>query len=184
MIRVTLSLLLMTTLSLGAAAAQARVLGSVRFAGTTGATRETAHIELNADTNPPSFTGDHPLFDGTLFTAGYAGSEVVATASSDPDFDHVVAMLTNGTNDTICLNLSASPGETWVCDYEHRAFGLEGNDFQGETIDRIVMAIDELSFTQVDLTYDVTIRIESSSVPAAASSWGMLKARAEDPGTD
>lgn len=89
------------------------------------------------------------VFSGLLLTPGDAGSTHVATAASDPNFGFVVAMLTNGVDDTawtvVSDDLATGSASNTALESVRIHGGLSGlliPDLVGHTISSIVLEID------------------------------------------
>lgn len=82
------------------------------------------------------------LFESLLFSTADAGSILVATADTEPDFAAAARLLTNGVPDLVKMGLRLEDGagsSTTVP--EARLSGIQGEDFDGYSIESIQLRL-------------------------------------------
>ena len=122
------------------------------------------------------------LFEDLVFTEGDAGMTFTATSDNDPDFEAIVAQLTNGMIDEVFLNITFPSGDR----LENRTDDSFGDsDFQGREITSIDLVINTLDITSpgndpngdgnwTQVTFDGESAINPATIPEAPSLWGVL----------
>jgi hypothetical protein len=96
------------------------------------------------------------LFENRLFTEADIGVTFAADSSSDPDFAHIVSILTNGVDDQQMNFALLTPEGTGLVDSALQSdffTGLDprlGPDLFGYTVTRITFTIDRLRFLPTD----------------------------------
>ena len=122
------------------------------------------------------------LFGATPISEADLGRVFVSTSSTDPDFDSMVALLQNGTDDWLergtCLgNLSVqTAGCGSTVGHESYFFG-RSPDFQGEDIQSISFRVEEISIdpgTWSAYSLRVTLMISSAEPSIALAKTGVL----------
>ncbi|MCG3177980.1 MAG: hypothetical protein BIFFINMI_00303 [Phycisphaerae bacterium] len=145
--------------------------------GTSLTVDEASAVQL--EFSDPAVYDPHVLFEGLVVTAADIGRTFTATAATDPDFDEVVALLTNGQADDMTLwQLEVQGGFLpggghGVVGSDFDFAGLYGTDFQGMTIESISITIENLTYTTpgdlggTDSTLGVTVKINVVPEPAS-----------------
>jgi hypothetical protein len=92
------------------------------------------------------------LFEGIIFTPADVGKTVTVTEANDPEFNEVVAVLTNGVNDFLYFQALGHPGGGGPLDERTEAFsffgdgsGASGIDFKDFIIQCISLRINSLT---------------------------------------
>jgi hypothetical protein len=164
-------------LLIAAAPASAEVLGSWTYGGGHGSADQWPHrirIWISFAYTPDGLFGDVWL-DTT-----HVDTTLTATPTTDPRFVGVVARLTNGIWEWICMGetIPTGYGGGW-CRPEYEAFNLGVVDFYGATIDSISLTVDGLRFDDTGGTsvwYTATVTVFGSwGVPVRGVTWGRVK---------
>jgi hypothetical protein len=118
------------------------------------------------------------LFDNFFFTPSDVGTSVTVTDAENPEFDDVIAILTNGVNDNLSFETHGYPGGCIIGSggNEAGAFfgdssGANGIDFENYTITGITLRLEALtldisgdgSWTDFSVTYTIIIEDESAA---------------------
>jgi hypothetical protein len=185
--RITPWLSLVLMLLLGVVRADAQVtLGSKRFTVSMGGPGTIAPVAIkfgaNCQVNSFEVSCLHEVFASRQYSLADVGQTFYSTAATDPDFGPVVALLTNGTIDSVAFSVRAAgigaqpgPGYANGPSAEQIFFSISPPrvDFKGFAVTRLGLRIDALSQTiqQTPLpntlmtTFDVTLIVEGDTAP-------------------
>ena len=123
--------------------------------------------------------GGSRLFESIVFTPSEVGTTVTVTKDDDPEFNEVVAILTNGVNDPLVFEAIGHPygcingdGGSEAGSFFGDPSGANGIDFQGFTITSIGLRMDALTldiqsdrnWTDFFTTYTIIIEGEPAVV--------------------
>ena len=128
------------------------------------------------------------LFEGIIFTPADVGKTVTVTEATDPEFNAVAAVLTNGVNDPLYFQAVGHPGGGGPFDERTEAFsffgdgsGASGIDFMGFTIHCISLGINSLTLNTpgqdpnrdgIWTDYSINYSLLVKGVPAVVDSDG------------
>jgi hypothetical protein len=119
------------------------------------------------------------LFDDFFFTPSDVGTSVTVTDDDNPEFDEVIAILTNGVNDHLTFETHGYPSGCIGGDGGNEAYsffgdssGANGIDFENYTITSISLRMDALTldfpddrtWTDFSTTYTITVEGEPAVV--------------------
>jgi hypothetical protein len=108
------------------------------------------------------------LFEDINLDSSYIGQTLTATQFTDPDFDTVVSVLTNGNNDFIEYCFGGCDGLKEALFFYGDSTGASGIDFNGYTINSISVTINELSLNYdgqiTDMIFQGTVTIDGQSI--------------------
>jgi hypothetical protein len=157
-------------------AAHAGLLGTVSQTFDVGRSPHVPHMA----TAWMTYNDPQNLFDDVILTAASAGLILTATAI-DPDYNTVVATLTNGLSEQLFFGMSMGGGSSSFSWDEKNWFSLSTTDFVGANITSITLTVDEISFEDVDIWTNIhlvyTVRVYGeSSLAVKPTTWGAVKA--------
>ncbi len=140
-------------------------LGTATFSVPVGISRLTNGGALAFGQNLIGGGSKLAIFETLHFTADDVGRLFPITSADDPDFDPLVAILTNGTSDTIGWAYIEGYGGGFSNFRENGFFSLppggNGIDFRGFHIDNIALRLDQATLTSLK----ATILVNSQPVP-------------------
>jgi len=124
---------------------------------------------------------DPSLFDDVVLTEASLHQVITATSMSDPDFDGIVATMTDGVEDVLYFFNTIGVGSGGFGNSEKNWFSLGTNDFSGMQIGTITLTVDEISFQTANNTTSLhiayTVRVyDDEPLPVAMKTWGSVKA--------
>ncbi len=184
-----ITLALAVTILSGAAYGSVEALGSIQYSDAGLLLGEYSDLEFSILYPRPYET----VFDWSVLfswdvTVADVGKNFYATRDTDECFEDFVELLTNGVADFLSLlnsgmGVGVPPGLPVATRYENEFIdGLEGSiDFQGYIIDRVGIAIDDLSLDLTEIgtpisqkyntnyDYDITYTIYGEVVPEPAT---------------